>query len=251
MGFPTDKVRVRTVPPWRSAPSRPTLSMEGNLRYVQDKVGASPVRFEPEQRVVFIGDSITDAGRRDAAPPLGGGYVGVVRGFLAARYPHHRLTIVNRGVGGDTVRHLAVRWAEDAIGPRPDWLSVGIGINDVWRDFGENRHEAVPLPEYRETLRSLLSRAQDETGCRLIVMEPYVIEPDRTDPMRARMDEYGLAAREVAAALDAVNVRTQAAFDTVLATTSPADWAADRVHPNVAGHAVIADAFLSAVGALR
>lgn len=207
------------------------------------------MRFEPNQRIVFIGDSITDAGRRDVAPPLGGGYVGIVAGFLAAQYPEHRLAVVNRGIGGDTVRHLAARWDADAIGPRPDWLAVGIGINDVWRAFGDNTHEAVPLPEYRDTLRSLLTRARDETGCRLIVIEPYMIEPDRSDPMRARMDEYGQAAREIARALDAVNVRTQEAFDTVLATTTPDDWATDRVHPNIAGHAVIAHAVLNAVGA--
>jgi lysophospholipase L1-like esterase len=207
------------------------------------------VRFEPNQRIVFIGDSITDAGRRDVAPPLGGGYVGIVAGFLAAQYPEHRLAVVNRGIGGDTVRHLAARWDADAIGPRPDWVAVGIGINDVWRAFGDNTHEAVPLSEYRDTLRSLLTRAQDETGCRLIVIEPYMIEPDRSDPMRARMDEYGQAAREIARALDAVNVRTQEAFDTVLATTTPDDWATDRVHPNIAGHAVIAHAVLNAVGA--
>ncbi|MDQ4099160.1 MAG: GDSL-type esterase/lipase family protein, partial [Chloroflexota bacterium] len=142
----------------------------------------------------------------------------------------------------------ATRWDTDAIGPRPDWLSVKIGINDVWRAFGANTHEAVPLPEYRETLEILLRQAREETGCRLIVMAPYVIEPNRDDPMRARMDEYGAAAREVAAVLGAIHVATQAAFDTVLATTTPTDWAPDRVHPNVAGHAVIARAFLAAIG---
>ena len=206
------------------------------------------MRFEPHQRIVFIGDSITDAGRRAEAAPLGAGYVGIVHGMLAAQYPAHDLTIINRGVSGDTVRHLAARWDTDAIGPRPDWLSVKIGINDVWRAFGVNAHEAVPLPEYRETLEILLRQAQEETSCRLIVMAPYVIDRNRADPMRARMDEYGAAAREVAAALGAVHVATQAAFDTVLATTAPADWAPDRVHPNVAGHAVIARAFLAATG---
>ena len=209
------------------------------------------MRFAPNQRLVFIGDSITDAGRRDAAPPLGSGYVGIVAGFLAAQYPDHHLSVINRGIGGDTVRHLAARWQADAIGPRPDWLAVGIGINDVWRTFGDNTHEAVPLPEYRDTLFTLLTRARDDTGCRLIVIEPYLIESDRADAMRARMDEYGQAARAVAQALDAVEVHTQDAFDTVLATTTPADWAADRVHPNVAGHAVIAHAFLRATGVIH
>ncbi len=204
--------------------------------------------FESGQTIVFIGDSITDAGRRAEASPYGRGYVGLVRAILLGAYPDRRLTIVNRGFAGDTVRHLAARWDEDAIGLKPDWLSVKIGINDVWRAFGDNAHEAVPLPEYRATLRTLLMRARAESGCRLIVIEPYLIEPDRADPMRARMDEYGLAAREIAAELDAVNVRTQEAFDSALNSSEPAAWADDRVHPNIEGHAVIALAFLRAVG---
>ena len=205
------------------------------------------MRFEPNQRIVFIGDSITDAGRRDVAPPLGGGYVGIVAGFLAAQYPEHRLAVVNRGIGGDTVRELAARWDTDAIGTAPDWLSVMIGINDIWHNFGSQPARAVPLAEYATTLRTLLRQAVDRTGCRLIVAEPYIIEPDRADPQRAATDRYCLVAREIAAEFGAVNVRTQDAFDEVLRSTAPADWADDRIHPNRPGHAVIAQAFLRAL----
>jgi lysophospholipase L1-like esterase len=206
------------------------------------------VIFSNGQKVLFIGDSITDCGRRDRAAPYGDGYVSLVRAFLVARYPERRLNIANRGVGGDTVRHLDARWRRDVLDERPDWLSVKIGINDVWRAFGDNAHEAVPIKEYEATYRRLLRSAVDETGCRLIVAEPYVIEPDRADPMRRQMDRYGEVARAIAGEFDAVTVRTQEAFDVALEMTSPADWANDRVHPNLAGHAVIAQAFLRAIG---
>lgn len=204
--------------------------------------------FESGQKVLFIGDSITDCGRRDAAAPYGSGYVSLVRSFVIARYPELGFTFENRGVGGDTVRHLDARWSQDVIAERPDWLSVKIGINDVWRTFGGNAHEAVPIDEYEQTYRRLLQQAVDETGCRLIIAEPYVIEPDRSDPMRQHMDAYGRVARALAEAFGAVNVRTQDAFDVALESTSPPDWAHDRVHPNLAGHAVIAQAFLRAIG---
>lgn len=203
--------------------------------------------FESGQKVLFIGDSITDCGRRDAAAPYGSGYVNLVRSFMIARYPELRLSFENRGVGGDTVRHLDRRWRDDVIQERPDWLSVKIGINDVWRAFGANAHEAVPIDEYEGTYRRLLRWAVDETGCRLILAEPYLIEPDHFDPMRQRMDEYGLIARALAAEFGAVNVRTQEAFDVALESTLPSNWADDRVHPNIEGHAVIAQAFLRAI----
>ncbi len=204
--------------------------------------------FERGQKVVFIGDSITDCGRRDASAPYGNGYVSLVRAFVIARYPELNLAFENRGIGGDTVRHLDARWEADVIAEQPDWLSVKIGINDVWRSFDSAGQGAVSIDEYESTYRRLLQTAVERTGCRLIVAEPYVIEADPADPMRAQMDRYGLVARKLAAEFGAVNVQTQAAFDRVLETTTPGDWADDRIHPNLAGHAVIAQAFLRAIG---
>jgi lysophospholipase L1-like esterase len=203
--------------------------------------------FEQGQKIVFIGDSITDAGRRDAFSPYGAGYMSLVRALVLARYPELHLRFENRGIGGDTVRHLDARWETDVIAERPDWLSVKIGINDVWRSYGANAHEAVPIDEYEETYRRLLRRAVDETGCRLIIADPYMIEPDRTNPMRAQMDAYGEVARRLAGEFGAVHVATQAAIDTALASSVPDDWADDQVHPNLEGHAVIALAFLRAI----
>jgi lysophospholipase L1-like esterase len=203
--------------------------------------------FSAGQRVVFIGDSITDCDRRGAAAPYGDGYVELVRSLVIARHPELGLAWVNRGIGGDTVRDLAARWETDAIGTAPDWLSVMIGINDIWNDFGSRPERAVPIDEYASTLRSLLRQATDRTGCRLLVAEPYIIEPDRGDPQRARTDEYCSVVREIAAEAGAVMVRTQDAFDDVLRSTAPADWADDRIHPNRPGHAVIAQAFLRAL----
>ncbi len=204
--------------------------------------------FEQGQKIVFIGDSITDCGRRDANAPYGNGYMSLVRAFLIARYPGLGLSFENRGIGGDTVRHLEARWHADVLAERPDWLAVKIGINDVWRSFDRGGEGAVSVGDYETTYRRLLQAAVDTTGCRLIIAEPYVIEPDLADPMRAEMDRYGLVARRLAEEFGAVNVQTQAAFDGVLATTDPTDWAHDRVHPSLAGHAVIAQAFLRAIG---
>src|SRR5215213_2653753 len=167
--------------------------------------------FEAGQRIVFIGDSITDCGRRDAHAPYGDGYLNLVRAFITARFPAAPLTWVNRGVGGDTVRDLAARWERDAVGERPDWLVVMIGINDIWRAFGGRPDEAVPLEEYEATLRTLLRRAVDATGCRLLLADPYLIEPDRAEPQRAETDRYAAAVARLAAEFAAPHVATQLA----------------------------------------
>jgi len=203
--------------------------------------------FEAKQKIVFIGDSITDCGRRDEAAPYGNGYVSVVRSLLLARYPERQLRIVNKGIGGNTTRDLAARWKQDVIAERPDWLSVMIGINDVWRTYDSNGVGAVGLEEYTATLRDLLSQTRVTTSARLILAEPYMIETDQNRPMRQHMDTYGAAVRQVAADYNAILVHTQAAFDAALASTTPKDWAEDHIHPNAPGHAIIGLAFLKAI----
>jgi lysophospholipase L1-like esterase len=203
--------------------------------------------FQDNQRVVFIGDSITDCGRRDLCAPFGDGYMSLVRAFVVARRPGARLTWFNRGISGNTVRDLSARWEQDVVELRPDWLSVMIGINDIWRGFEERPEEAVPIDEYESTLRALLTRAVEATGCRLILADPYLIEPDRAEPQRAETDRYCKVVASLAGEFDAVHVASQEAFDRALMSSEPGDWAEDRIHPNLPGHAVLADAFLNAI----
>jgi lysophospholipase L1-like esterase len=202
--------------------------------------------FERGQRILFIGDSITDAGRM-LAPQWGTGYVHLARAFLLARYPELGLDVVNRGIGGNTVRDLRGRWEEDSIALTPDWLSVKIGINDVWRAVSGLREEAVPVEEYEETYDALLTRSR-AAGARLILMEPYVIETDRQDPFRRLLDTYIPAVHRLARRHDAILIRTQEAFDEALRAQPSSYWAEDRVHPAAPGHAVIARAWLRGVG---
>ncbi len=82
----------------------------------------------------------------------------------------------------------------------------------------------------------------------LVLMTPYYVQDLRTDPMRRRMDEYGAIVRRLAADHGALLVDTQAALDRALERTEYVALAADRVHPTPAGHAVLARAFLDAVG---
>ena len=100
------------------------------------------MKVAANSKVVFIGDSITDCGRFKTAGAgegwpnaLGNGYVQQVDALLGSTYPQLNLRIVNVGNGGDTVRALKARWQSDVLDLKPDWLSVMIGTNDVWRQF--------------------------------------------------------------------------------------------------------------------
>lgn len=208
-------------------------------------------------KLVFIGDSITDCGRNRPVgeSPFGGlgsGYVGLVDALLGASYPELQVRVVNVGISGHTVRDLKARWQSDVFDLKPDWLSIMIGVNDVWRQFD---HPTIPethvlLDEYATTLRELVERTQPLLKG-LVLMTPFFIEPLRDDAMRARVDQYSAVVKQIAAEHDAILVDTQAAFDDVLEHGYSAKLALDRVHPNAIGHMTIARAMLSAIGFTR
>jgi len=213
-----------------------------------------------QSRLLFIGDSITDAGREPMGEPapwgtpgLGRGYVSLVESWLLATRPQDGVRVFNRGTSGHTVRDLAARWQSDVLDLRADAVAIMIGINDVWRQFDTPlRTETHVLPdEYERTLDELIRRTLPTlaTPSRLILATPFFIEPNRADPMRARMDEYGAIVRRLATVHGATVVDTQAAFDAVTAHVHPMALAWDRVHPQPAGCMVLARAFLSALGA--
>ncbi|ABO67123.1 MULTISPECIES: SGNH/GDSL hydrolase family protein [Geobacillus] len=206
------------------------------------------------EKLLFIGDSITDCGRakpegEGGIGALGTGYVAYVDGLLQAVYPELGIRVVNKGISGNTVRDLKARWQEDVIAQKPDWVSIMIGINDVWRqyDLPFIKEKHVYLDEYEETLRSLVIETKPlVTG--IILMTPFYIEGNEHDSMRRTMDQYGLAVKRIAEETDSIFVDTQAAFNKVLKTLYPAALAWDRVHPSVAGHMILARAFLNAIG---
>ena len=212
------------------------------------------MKLEKNDKLVMVGDSITDCGRSQPVgeglfDALGRGYVSLIDALVGAVYPELGVRVVNMGTGGHTVRDLANRWQTDVLDLKPNWVSVMVGANDVWRQFDSPRQPeiAVPPDEYARTLGDLAARTRP-TVKGLALMTPFYIEPSRADAMRARMDEYGEIVRQIADRHGALFVDTQAAFDAVLTSYYPATLGWDRVHPSQTGHMVLARAFLRAVG---
>ena len=205
-------------------------------------------------KLVFMGDSITDMGRAQPVgeglfDPFGRGYVAQTEAFLNARYPELNLYIINVGMSGNTSRDMVSRWQRDVIDLKPDWLSVMIGTNDVWRqcDLPHMPQTHVYPDEYEQNLKSVIGQTRP-TVRGLIMMTPFIIEPNKQEPMRALMDRYSAITRKVAQRYDCLLVDTQAAFDEVLQHVHPARLAWDRIHPNQMAAAVITRAFLKAIG---
>lgn len=210
--------------------------------------------IDPKSKLLMIGDSITDCGRNQPVGEaindgLGNGYVSQVNALISASYPGHQIRVLNTGISGNTVLDLEARWGRDVLALQPDWLSVMIGINDVWRQFDAPLQTEwhVSLETYAATLEKLIAQTRPRLKG-MVMMSPYFIEPNRSEPMRAMMDRYGAAMKTVAERHQAIFVDTQAVFDEAMKHIHPMTLALDRVHPGQVGHMLLARAFLNAVG---
>lgn len=213
--------------------------------------------LEKNDTLLFIGDSISDYERKRPVGEglfnaLGHSYVACAGALLNCMYPELHLRVINMGVSGNQVRDLDARWQTDVMDLKPQWVSVLIGINDVWRQFDcpQMPETHVSLQEYEETYARLIERTLPQVKG-MILMTPYYMEPNRQDPMRTRMDEYGAVVRKLADKYHLTFVDLQAGWDRLFRHMHSTNIAWDRVHPNQTGCMYIAKQFLQAIGAER
>lgn len=210
--------------------------------------------FDKGDKILFIGDSISDYER---ARPVGEGlfnawgrsYVADIGSLLTCMYPEEHLRVVNMGVSGNQARDLEARWQTDVMDQKPDWVSILIGINDVWRQFDspELKEQHVSPEDYEASLRRMIETTKPAVKG-IILMTPYIMEPNRADPMRARMDQYGDIVKKLAEEYALICVDLQTAWDGLFQHMHPMSIAWDRIHPNQVGCMFIAKQFLAAVG---
>jgi lysophospholipase L1-like esterase len=203
--------------------------------------------------IVFIGDSITDAGRRDDPDHLGDGYVRRVVDALAARGDAR--PVINTGISGDRAVDLERRWEADALALDPQLLSIYVGINDTWRRYDAGDPTSTEV--FEASYRSLLTSAQERLSPRMILVEPFVLPvtseqerwgADDLDAKRAVVAE--LAAEFGAAFVPLQSLLLDAAAQQGSGRAGHATLAEDGVHPTALGSELIADAWLGAEATL-
>ncbi len=210
--------------------------------------------FEKNDILVMAGDSVTDCGRMYEQPAggwgsFGDGYVSMVDAFLAALYPELHIMVANRGVSGDDIIKMEERWDKDVMALNPDWVSIMIGINDVWRQFdGLLMHVDTVSPTlFETTYRNLIERTLPHVKG-IILISPIMIEQNNDNPMKQMLTKYAAIAKTLATEYNLLYVDVQSRVDAFLQELNEFILCSDRVHPNNKGHAIIAKAFLDTIG---
>ena len=199
--------------------------------------------------ILFQGDSITDTGRCESPDGLGGGYVSMIPGILAAKYPERRYRILNRGIGGDRTTELLARWKPDCLDLRPDVLSIMIGVNDVGRlQYEWNGQKFVPFTEFKENYIRVLDQAVNAGITRFFLASPSAISNNMEEDLNQHLDERTALIQELAVTYKAVYVPIREMQKRMLVEYPSVNWTSDGCHPSAAGHALLAQTWITAAG---
>ena len=198
------------------------------------------------KKILFQGDSITDASRMREHPyNLGQGYPNFVAGRLGLQYPGE-YEFQNRGISGNRIVDLYARSKCDILNLAPDYMSILIGVNDVWHEQHDN---GVSAPKFKKIYGMLLEELLDERPqMKILLVEPFVMKGTATsEKFDWFLEEVMLRAR----AVEELAAQYQLPFLPIqrdlnrLATIAPVEhWLAEGVHPTVYFHQYLADRWI-------
>lgn len=216
-------------------------------------------RLSDGQKILFIGDSITDCDRTTAPwRPLGFGYVGLFSDLLAAREPEKRIEVINTGINSNTIAHLLSRWCDDVLEYEPDVISILIGINDVTRYLDGSASLHSSPDKFRQIYHQLLSEtAKRLPDCQILLMEPFFlsrgddIEGSYRNELITRLQDYIGIVQEMSVKYCTALVPLSSIFRDIMNHKPSFSFSDDRIHPNRTGHMVIAEAVYSALSAIE
>jgi lysophospholipase L1-like esterase len=196
------------------------------------------------ERIVFLGDSITQAGAGE------GGYVTLVKEALAKQHPDLGIEVIGAGISGNRVPDLEARLDRDVLEKKPTLVVIYIGINDVWHSLNGR---GTSKPDFDQWLRRIIKRIQ-EAGARVILCTPSVIgeKHDGSNQLDGMLEEYSQISRTVAAETHSrlLDLRRQFVGFLKANNKDNADknvLSTDGVHLNSAGNRFVAERMLEAM----
>lgn len=197
--------------------------------------------------ILMQGDSITDAGRnRSNDADRGHGYALLTAAQIMYRHPG-TYQVLNRGVSGDRIVDLYARMKKDILNLSPDYLTILIGVNDVWHEIAERN--GVSDEKYYRLYSQMIDEVREELpAVKIYILEPFVLPGAATngqwEVFRGEVRRRAASAKRIAAEKGLAFIPLQALFDRCCGQCPPEYWLSDGVHPTAAGHALICEALL-------
>ena len=218
------------------------------LRFLQVTFIILPMlamRQDKPLKVIFFGDSITQAG---VGPK---GYITQVGEMLKASGKDAQYELIGAGIGGNKVYDLYLRLEDDVLSKKPDIVFIYVGINDVWHKASSGT--GTDADKYVKFYEALIKKMKAQ-NIRVIVCTPTVIgeRNDNSNAQDGDLNYYSKLIRDIATrnSVQLLDLRKQ--FGDYLVQNNPENkekgiLTSDRVHLTDAGNKFLAEKMLEAL----
>ena len=202
-------------------------------------------------RILFQGDSITDAGRdKRNYFNMGKGYPKYASALIREAHPDTDFEFINLGIGGNRTDQLFDRLYKDAIALDPDVISILIGINDIWHRYG-NERIATTDAQLELNYRTILEEIKAKTNAKIMIISPYILDCEGKDEMREDLKTVLPIIRRLADEYADAYLPLDEYFDEAMKTMpEPMYYSGDGVHPNDNGARFIGKLYAETVEAI-
>ena len=197
-------------------------------------------------KILFQGDSVTDAGRDRSNPhDLGEGYPHYASAMLQDSFPDIQFDFINLGISGNRTEHLVSRLKSDFVDIQPDIVSIMIGINDVWHHYSHGIETTDAA--FEENLRTVLETVRTQTKAKILLIQPFLLENGEDKRiLRAELDRKQAIIKKLSDRYaDAYLPMDEVFRDGMI--EEPAYYSGDGVHPTPDGAFYIGEAYLGAI----
>ena len=203
------------------------------------KPATGKIAVKNGEKIAFLGDSITAAGRRP------GGYCQLV--LAALKDQGIEAKPVFAGISGHKSNQMLARLERDVLKHKPDWMTLSCGVNDVWHG-----KRGVDLASYKKNIAEIVDKAQ-AAGVKVILLTSTMIREDQGNDLNQKLLPYNefikVLAKEKKCLLADLNADMQAALKAFPADAPKGkQLTSDGVHMNKAGNIMIARGVAEAFG---
>ena len=203
-------------------------------------------------KILFQGDSITDAGRdRNDFHDMGQGYAKFASAMIADSFPDAEFEFINLGISGNRSDNLIERTESDIVDVQPDIISILLGVNDVWHRTHPEVLFTVTDEQFEANYRAVLERIRNATSAKILMIEPFLLYAPDKEYMREELGNIRAIVRKLAAEYADAFLPMSDVFEAALPSAPQPDfYSADGVHPNAEGACFLAEHYLHAISPL-
>ena len=196
-------------------------------------IGLSSMQNQRPAKVIFFGDSITQAGVKP------GGFISLMQAFQT---PYE---LVGAGISGNKVYDLYFRMEDDVLKLKPEIVVIYVGVNDVWH---KQTYQTGTDPNRFISFYSEMIKKMQSAGIKVIICTPAVIgeKTDFSNPQDGDLNSYSQLIRNLAKQYNCTLVDLRKEFLSYNLVHNPDNkesgiLTTDRVHLNPAGNKLVAE----------